>query len=159
MLGVLSFLIFGNPLAPIGFLIFMPFDELAAPHWPWLLVASGVIAGGGSWAFVRRYKANRYALPLFAGLWLLLSVGLVGVYAEHLRSLKVAEFQPDLYLENSFLRLLGNAPAEFQFFAHAIAIKDCKLYGWSYREMGFYAVPETANFDDPVCKWPERGGW
>lgn len=156
VVGAISFAIFGNPLAPIGFLLFMPFSRLAAPHWPWLLVAGGAIAGGASLAIGHLPGAKGYRLPVFAALWLVLSLGIVGFYAEHLRALKVAEFEPDIYIENSFFRSLRNAPAEFQYFAHAVAFKDCKLYAWSYREMAFYAVPESAGFDDPQYKWPCR---
>ncbi|PKR87393.1 hypothetical protein CXZ10_20315 [Pleomorphomonas diazotrophica] len=120
-----------------------------------LLVAAAVLAGGISLAVSRIFATRRYVMPLFAGLWLALSVGLVGFYAEYLRTLKVAEFRPDVYVENSFFRSLHNAPAEFQFFAHAVAVRDCKLYAWSYREMAFYEVPETVTLDDPAYEWPE----
>lgn len=159
VVGVISFVLFGNPLAPIGFLLFMPFDGLAAPHWPWLLVVGGALAGAISFALGRFFGARRYVLPLFASLWLVLSVGLVGLYAEHLRDIKVAEFHPDIYIENSFLRSLRNAPAEFQYFAHAVAFKDCKLYAWSYREMAFYQVPESVGFDDPPYVRPKTCRW
>lgn len=155
VIAVVSFLFFGNALALVVLVLFVPFNRLAAPHWPWLLVAAGVLAGGISLAVSRNFATRRHVMPLFAGLWLALSVGLVGLYAEYLRTLKVAEFRPDVYVENSFFRSLHNAPAEFQFFAHAVAVKDCKLYAWSYREMAFYEVPESVGFDDPAYEWPE----
>lgn len=113
---ILTGLMCGGPLMPIALLTLYR-DHLGAPHWPWLVVAAGAIAACGTLAACRRWRTARFALPLFVGLWLVLSPGLVGVYATYLRAGKVAAFQPDSYIGSSFLSSLQNAPAEFQFFS------------------------------------------
>lgn len=152
---VLSALICGGPLMPIA-LLAMYRDHLGAPHWFWLVVAAGAIAACGTLAACRRRQTARFELPLFAGLWLVLSPSLVGGYATYLRAGQVAAFQPDSYMGSSFLSSLQNAPADYQFFLHAAALKDCKPYAWSYREMAFYELPTSAAVNVLPPEWLDR---
>lgn len=152
---ILTGLMCGGPLMPIALLTLYR-DRLGAPHWPWLVVAAGAIAACGTLTACRRWQTRRFALPLFVGLWLVLSPSLVGGYATYLRAGKVAAFQPDSYIGSSFLSSLQNAPAEFQFFLHAAALKGCKPYAWSYRQMAFYDLPANAAINVLPPEWLKR---
>lgn len=64
---------------------------------------------------------------------------------ERARNQAIARFAPDRLEVNSLWRSLREAPADYQFFLHAAALKDCQAYAWSYREMAFYPLrPNTA---------------
>ncbi len=143
---VVSFLLCGGPFSPI-LLLTLDSDLLGAPFWTHLVIVGGVIAAGGSLAAGRTFGTHRYWLPMFVGLWMVLSFALVGIYATHLRAMKVAAFHPDDYVASTFIRSLHNTPADFQFFLHAAAIKDCKPYAWSYRTMAFYELPSGIAVD------------
>jgi len=87
---------------------------------------------------------------------MVLSVGLVGAYAEYLRRVRVLEFAPDSYVEKPFFRSLQEVPNDFQFFLHAAALKHCKPYAWSYREMDFYELPPDAAVNVLPAEWIKR---
>ncbi|MCM5557372.1 hypothetical protein [Pleomorphomonas sp. JP5] len=138
----LSVLLCGGPLMPIALLTLYR-DHLGAPGWILLVAAAAAIAVVASRAAGRRLATQRFALPMFVAFWMLLSAGLVGGYATALRAVEVARFKPDSYVASWFVSSLQNAPADFQFFVHAAAMKDCKPYAWSYREMAFYELSPT----------------
>jgi hypothetical protein len=48
---------------------------------------------------------------------------------------------------NSLLWSLGNAPQEFQFEIHARIEANGQRFGWSYREMDWYPIPNRATAD------------
>lgn len=152
---LLSILICGGPVMPIALLTLYR-AHLGAPHWPWLVVAAGAIAACGTLAACRAWQTTRYAMPLFVGLMLALSPALVGLYATYLRAGEVAAFQPDHYTASTFLGSLQNAPADFQFFLHAAALKDCKPFAWSYGKMAFYELPADAAVNVLPAEWLER---
>lgn len=150
-----SVLICGGPLMPIA-LLTMYRDRLGAPYWPWLVAAAAAIAALGTLGACWRWRSSRFASPLFVGLWLVLSPALVGGYATYLRAREVTAFQPDSYIGSSFLSSLQNAPADFQFFLHAAALKGCKPYAWSYRDMAFYELPASAAVNVLPREWLDR---
>lgn len=152
---LLSVLICGGPLMPIA-LLTMYGDHLGAPLWPGLVGAAAIIAAVATWEACLRWHSSRFASPLFVGLWMILSPALVGTYATYLRAGEVAAFRPDSYIGSSFLSSLQNAPADFQFFLHAAALKDCKPYAWSYRKMSFYELSVDAAINVLPPEWLER---
>lgn len=154
---ILSALMCGGPLMPIALLTIYR-DSLGAPFWGYLVVVGAIYAALGSFVAGRRFTTQRYFLPMFVALWMVLSAGLVGGYATYLRAQVVAESRPDNYAGNWFLSSLQNAPSEFQFFLHAAAMKDCKPYAWSYRQMTFYELPPniTVNLNAFPREWLDR---
>lgn len=152
---LLSVLICGGPLMPIA-LLTMYGDHLGAPAWQGLVGGAVIIAAAATWEACYCWHSSRFALPLFVSLLMILSPALVGAYATYLRAGEVAAFQPDSYIGSSFLSSLHNAPAEFQFFLHAAALKDCKPYAWSYRKMAFYELPVDTAINVLPPEWLER---
>lgn len=152
---LLSVLICGGPLMPIALLTLYS-DHLGAPLWPGLVMAAAIIAAVATWEACFRWHSSRFASPLFVGLWMILSPVLVGGYATYLRAREVAAFQPDSYIGSWFLSSLHNAPADFQFFLHAAALKGCKPYAWSYRKMAFYELPASAAVNVLPSEWLDR---
>lgn len=155
----MSVLLCGGPLMPIALLTFYR-GHLGAPYWMGLVVAGAAIAAAASFAAGRRLATQRFALPMFLAVWMLLSAGLVCGYATALRAAEVARFKPDSYVASWFVSSLQNAPADFQFFVHAAAMKDCKPYAWSYSEMAFYELsPATVvNLEAFPREWLEPCG-
>jgi len=151
---VLSYLFFGSIFGPLFALTFAS-DRLGAPLWPVLIVLSMACA---AYAVSRMHPAEPlvYRPPVFVGVTMVLSIALVGAYAEWMRYRRVAEFKPDSYVSSSFFRSLREAPREFRFFLHATALKDCKPYAWSYREMDFYELPPRAAPNVLPDEWISR---
>lgn len=48
------------------------------------------------------------------------------------------------FQRNTVYWSLVNAPREFQFQIHALALVDDTAFGWSYRTMGWYEIPTDA---------------
>ncbi|MFY0618920.1 hypothetical protein [Shimia sp.] len=51
------------------------------------------------------------------------------------------------FQRNTFYWSLANAPREFQFQIHALAIVDDKAFGWSYRKLDWYEIPHAAQIN------------
>jgi len=67
-------------------------DRLGVPFWEYLVIVGAIFAALGSLVVSRRFTTQRYFLPMFVALWMMLSAGLVGGYATYLRAQVVAEF-------------------------------------------------------------------
>ena len=156
---VVSALLCGGPVMPIAFLT-VYCRHLGAPCWMVLVLVSAAMAVVASRAAGRRLATQRFVLPMFVAFWMLLSAALVGGYATTLRAVEVARFKPDRYDASWFVSSLHNVPADFQFFVHAAAMKDCKPYAWSYRDMAFYELsPSTVvNLSAFPHEWLEPCG-
>lgn len=150
-----SLLIFGSIFTPIDVLIF-PSNRLGASLWP-LMCALGIITAAYI-AFRTTFPAQlvSWRAPVFIVIAMFLSVGLVAAYAEMLRYWRVQEFAPDSYIGSSFFQSLRQAPTEFQFFLHAAALKGCKPYAWSYREMAFYELEPDVAVNVLPGEWLQR---
>jgi len=92
---------------------------------------------------------------VFLSLSMVLSAILVGGYAELERGRNVARFQPDQQLRSSIFSSFRNAPRAFQLFLHGAAVKDCKPYAWSYRQMDFYELPANVAVNVLPARWIE----
>ena len=60
------------------------------------------------------------------------------------RNLAIEQFGPDRWVQQSLFRSLRRAQREYQFALHAVMLKDCMAYGWSYRSLSPYKIPERA---------------
>ncbi len=136
---IMTFLIFGDLLAPLGFLTIWS-GRLGADYWPLIAGIAFVIASSVFFPPLAA-RVDLYArAPLFVFTAMALSVLLVGFYADWKRREAIQEFAPSHVITHSFFRSIREAPRDFQFYLHTAALKDCIPYAWSYREMAFYAL-------------------
>ena len=164
--SVVASAIFGDPISPIlRLLLWRPGvpDGLAVSSiLGGLLIATAVIwlarrraaaIGSSTLAFQRNYEpATFVAVALIA--WLIIA----GTVAWLWRDREIARFEPDRLKTASFVSSLRHAPAEFQFFLHAAALKNCQAYAWSYREMAFYRLPPNVAVNVLPRAWLEECG-
>jgi hypothetical protein len=132
--------LFGDALQPIA-LITLWSDRLGAPNWELLVAGSFVIGAIVAAGVSQLMKRAEVAAATFVSVSMGLSVASVVLYADRLRQTEFRRLQPDVQMQHSLLRSLREAPAEFQFYLHAAAVKACVPYGWSYRTMSFYQLP------------------
>jgi hypothetical protein len=142
VLGVLSYCLcatvfFGDPLRPIAFALFWH-DGLSATYWAGPLLA-GLLFG----ILLTRKRSARLRPAILIVISMTICVLATAIIAETARAQKIARFKPDYILTNRFMNSLRQAPREWQFYLHALAIKDCQHYAWSYREMDFYRLPPS----------------
>ncbi|CUH50516.1 hypothetical protein [Ruegeria atlantica] len=148
----MAWLLTGNVFRPIFFLTFW-IDRLGAPYWPALLLVgiglSLIIAKGmGRIGFD---KQTTFGLFVFFSMCL--STGLIAAYASYLRLKESAAFQADREFRNSFFASLRNAPADFQFFLHGAALKDCVPYTWSYSYMAYGELSKNIAINVLPYEW------
>jgi hypothetical protein len=152
---VVALLLVGDVIAPVLFLSMFS-DRLGAPFWKPLVLASAAVSAYAAFMSGRFGLDARYLIPAFVGFWMCLSVVSVGVYVEWARHSKVQEFSPDAYIGRSFFQSIREAPLGFRIFLHAVALKNCKPYAWSYRQMAFYELaPSRAPHVLPL-EWLKR---
>lgn len=119
---------------------------------PPLLGAAGVavICAGVVGVIARR-------APLVVHLAVLFSVfgGVFLVWAEarrsHLMAAAIAGIAPDCSRQSSFLASIRTAGAWPQFFVHALLKKGDSIQIWSYREMKFVELPDSARANIEGC--------
>ena len=150
---IVSLAWFGDCLQPLR-LALVATDRLVGPLW---LLAVFAIAAS---FLMLRVLAERIRPPFRLALALALSMSasivLVGIGAEVWRIAVISDFQPDDVRRSSFFRSIREAPKDFQFFLHAAALKDCTPYGWSYRRMEFYVLPQNVAPNVLDRDWIER---
>jgi len=160
ILGLLSYgltaaLLYGGPLQALGLLTFWR-DRLGLSYWPALIVVAMLLALFVT-KFVARFGVPRVVLPaVFVAISMGFSALLVGKYADNQRSSVVDAFEPDIEFRASIFRSFRNAPRDFQFFLHGAALKDCKPYAWSYRQMAFYELPSNVAVNVLPISWIEE---
>jgi len=149
---VSSFILFGGPLKPLWLMFFFG-DRLAAPYWPLLVIVAFTLAALIVW---RKFWRSEWLYSLYIAAAMFGSVFLVGVYAETLRWIETGRFEPDEHFESSFFGSVRNAPREFNPFMHGAALKDCKAYLWSYREMGFVEMTPGRGNNNLPHNWHQQ---
>jgi hypothetical protein len=150
-----STLIYYNPFKPL-FLLFFWRDRLGIPLWPLTAGACLVIASLIATILHRRgAKSWMVKLTLFF-LPVILPTLVVGGYAEFKRAQIIESSKPDQVIQRSFLASLRDAPADFQFFLHAAALKNCHPYAWSYRMMSFYELSPNVATNVLPEQWIEK---
>lgn len=141
---VAAAILFGDPMKPMGFALFWS-GRLGASYWPSIALACVAISALVFVAPLRDFVAPALRTAVFVTLAVTLPTVTVGLYADFLRHRAVLAFGADAVEEQGFFASLRNAPADFQFFLHTAALKNCRPYAWSYRTMAFYAlVPNVA---------------
>ncbi len=150
-------LIFGDPLQPIG-LATRWADRLGIPFWRVIAFISVLI----STLFVMKLPRDIIPTVLrptaFVILGLVVSTITVGLLADRIKHQAVIAFGADEVEEHSIFVSIRRAPQDFQYFLHTAALKGCKPYAWSYRDLKFYALPMTAAVNVLPQAWRERCG-
>jgi len=153
--GLTSVLLCGGPLQALGLLTFWR-DRLGLALWPALILVAMLLAIVLT-RFVARFGMPRVVLP---AVFIVFSMGfaalLVGIYAESQRGRVVEAFKPDVEMRASIFESFRNAPRDFQFFLHGAALRDCKPYAWSYRQMTFYELPPNVAVNVLPISWTEK---
>ena len=152
-----STVLFGGPFQALALLTIWN-DRLMLPYWS-VLVFLPILLALMLTRLSARPRVPRALLPAF---FIVISMGfsalMVGSYAAAQRARIVEKFDPDLEIRSSVFTSFRNAPRDFQFFLHGAAMKDCKLYAWSYREMGFYKLPPNVAINVLPPNWLEQCG-
>ncbi|WP_322327156.1 hypothetical protein [Cypionkella sp.] len=153
--GFTSVFLYGGPLQALGLLTIWR-DRLGLAFWPALVLVAMVLA-----IFPTKFSA-RFGMPrvLLPAVFVVISMGfsalLVGSYAANQRDGIVEKFEPDVEIRSSVFASFRNAPHEFQFFLHGAALKDCKPYAWSYRQMAFYELPPNVAVNVLPTSWIKK---
>lgn len=103
------------------------------------------------------------SIPGWAGpsvvfaLWVVFSIVPLGVYAEWRRSEAIKQFKPDEISKVSFYTSVRFAqPIGVNFRYHAVALKDCVAYNWSYSTMAFYVMDAASAVNVVPDEWLRR---
>ena len=152
-----SLVAFGDVFAALDFWMFW-FRRLGAPLWPALVGISALISATAIVALAHHVIERPYRPALFVASTMLLSLLLVGVYADRLRSQAIVRFKPDAYFQHFFFRSIRESPKEFQLFLHVGSLKNCIPYAWSYRDMTFYRLRGSAAVNVLPGDWITRCG-
>jgi hypothetical protein len=153
--ALVTVLVFGGPLQPIGLATFWS-DRLGIPYWEEIALFCVAVSAAFVFALPIRGRLNHVIKPpLFVTLAILLPTMIVGLYAEAIRYRAVIAFSADEVEQHSFFKSISKAPEDFQFFLHTAALKDCKPYAWSYRQLGFYPLGPSVAKNVIPRKWME----
>ena len=128
------------PLGVISVVQLLPFEQFAGQ----VLRAAAPYAGAVLVIFLAVGRLRVWAIGA-AGV-VLLGAGVIlgdgisrAAMCDAAAARGVASFQ-----RNGLMWSLANAPQDFQFGLHAMALSGGQVLGWSYAEMGWYVVPERA---------------
>lgn len=135
---VLATILYGSPWQPLALIVLWP-ERLGAPYWPAIGFAATVLAGV---VFLLPARLAFWKPALFVAAALVGATVSIGVYADQLRAEAFTRAEADKAMQHSFFRSLREAPREHQFYLHGAIMRNCVPFGWSYREMGFYRLPD-----------------
>jgi hypothetical protein len=130
-------------------------DRVAFEYWSTPLLI-GLLIGATTARLAARTPLALAAPAIFIAASMTTTVALTARSVEKERDKVIAQFQPDRLEKNSFWQTLREAPADFQFFLHAAAMKQCVPYAWSYRQMNFYKLNEYTAPNVIPAKWLEE---
>lgn len=132
----LSFLVFGDPVMPIFGIGYLPI----------YITAPSLGAGIGLAKFSVRRLTRNFLLPeavgptIFVIVGFLSSLAIAGVVAQTIRHFEIRRMEPDEVSARWFGSSLQIAGREHAFAYHAVLLKNCVVYNWSYRLMTFYEM-------------------
>lgn len=143
---------------PVVFVFYLIFYSQHFGSHLWVATVFSALAAALLARFLLGYLRVRPAFRLasWVGIWMVLTVAMIEIYADVVRSAKLAAFGADVAFQHSFLSSLLEAPRDFQFFLHAAAMKNCEPYAWSYRTMSFYQLPPNVAVNVLPEEWIER---
>lgn len=134
--------LFGSIFKPIASLFMWEFIRI--PNYLLLISLSiGVITGLLIYFILKKFnwiRAYKFLLALLS--FSVVSIFVAAAISNHVRVQKITELAPDKIETNSFIKSLHNSPDGFHY-THAVAVKKCKHYAWSYSELDFYELPNS----------------
>jgi hypothetical protein len=137
--AVASVALFGDPFKPAEALLYWT-GILGSRYWltPLLVgLAVGVVLA----LLTALTRARIFAPAVLVAVAMPMAVALTVLAVNAERAREIAKFRPDRIKDRSFrLALLERPGREPQFYVHAVAMKDCVPYIWSYRLMRFYQL-------------------
>ncbi|MEJ6403709.1 hypothetical protein [Yoonia sp. 2307UL14-13] len=116
----------------------------------WRVLQATAVLGGFVTALVAERRLGHAAFMCAAPV---IAVGLICLTADSQRRSAIAAFQPDRVSQNSILWSLRNTPRDDQFHLHAVLMKGCRFYRWSYRDMAPYLLQENAVRNVVPSEW------
>lgn len=151
---LIAFVAFGDILRPVDFMTWLS-DRLPYPGWR-LFVLLVMILSYLCLIPQRSWLNPDFKFAIFVIFSMTISIVSIGFYVDWQRHQRIITFNADDSFEHSIFRSIREAPAEPQFYLHAAAVKDCTIYGWSYRTMGFYELPPAVDRMGPLYRWKKR---
>lgn len=141
-------IIFANPLRPLYFFLTLVFvEELPLPDW--ILISSimagiavGAVTAFGSRPIRERNASYLSSTTVFVSVFMATSAVSAAMITTHEREQAVRIFKADQVELRSFWKSLRRDSENFAY-AHAVAIKDCNPYIWSYRTMEFHSLNQN----------------
>ena len=150
-------MLFGNPLQPI-FLATLWSDRLGVSYWRAVAILCIATSAFAVARPLRGMIPEVFRPAVFVILAVLAPTVTVGLYADKIRHSAVLALGADEFEERSFFASIREAPADFQFFLHTAALKDCTAYAWSYRQQGFYVLNSDTGANVLPRQWIDRCG-
>jgi len=148
--SVTSFLIFGNLHRPIFFVLSLGMDA-GVPLPGWIVWGSIIIGFAAAYAAAEFIKQKEKFLPIklpVAAVFVTVLMGVsaltAGALATALRYKAINTLNADKVSVRSFQKSLRTDPGH-QTFPHAVAIKDCEPFIWSYTTMSFHPLKPNAS--------------
>ena len=118
------------------------FFAIASDLWKSLILASLIIGASATRQALRRPGFELFHATLLKPAFyvvgsILVAVFLSGIAATTMRRVAILELAPDQVETTAFIGSLHLAGHEIVGHLHAVALKDCVPYAWSYRRMEF----------------------
>ena len=143
---LLSAGLFRNTFLPaLGFLWLMSNDESLAKAYASLATILGITAAYISVKLARRRGMNwKFSAPAFVSIFVIVTWLMLTVSLEVARRVAIAKFDADASSQHSVLWSYHRALEPFKTHPHAAALKDCRIYIWSYKSMSFIELSPDA---------------
>lgn len=139
---VCSFLLCGDMLSTLAN---SPIMSTAGSRDIWNVFFLGSFALGVivSLPWVTPFIWPEFRPALFMSVWMIASATSAGIYGTSKLNEAIAAFHGDKVIKNSFFQSLHQVPREFDTYAHALIMRDCRPYYWSYKWLKF--IPLSAD--------------
>jgi hypothetical protein len=146
--------VFGGLFKPVAILILAPGYLMFFPE-----MFVGAALGFGAVLLLTQFgHPAGFRWPAMVSAAILGAVIITWISQSIQRGIAIDQFAPERLETNSFLWSLRNTPDELQLELHAVAMKDCVPYGWSYRRRAFYEIPHNAAINVVPSGWLEECG-
>ena len=131
-------------------------NRLGLFYWPVVIPVGMVLAINATKIAVRHGMPRLFIPSIIISFSMICAVVFIGIWTEYQRDRIIGRFGPDTEIRSSIFASFRNAPRDFQLFLHGAALKDCKPYAWSYRQMAFYELPPNVAANVLPVSWIEE---
>ncbi|MBN9081000.1 MAG: hypothetical protein J0I16_05835 [Rhizobiales bacterium] len=143
-----SLVYFGSPITL--------FSIFALPNWYVLIpILIAVIAT----VMVSRWIKSRWSAFISAAIFGLVIAPLSMFVLDKVKERAIAQLEPEAAISHSFAESAGQLVWVDMFFVHALVLKNCKVYSWSYREMTFFELQTNRARILAPSKWGMNCQW